>query len=240
MSPDTPPLDGNIAQAGSRVVAEPGVPTRATTSNAATPRSSDRVLALLIAVTEADGEPTLTEVADALDLAPSTATRQLASLEASGLVARGTTGYVVGPAMVRLAHRVVGAHPVPRLAQPILDDLAATTGESAYLAVAHDADTAIYVAAAEGTHHLRHAGWRGRTVPRAGTAVGTALAGQVAIVQDAIEDGITAISAPVRDADDVAAAISVLGPTFRLADARARVETAVIAAAEGLADLLGA
>ncbi len=205
----------------------------------ATPRSSDRVLALLAAVIEAGDEPSLTHLSELLDLAPSTATRQLASLEAAGLVARGTTGYVVGPTMVRLAHRVVGARPVSRLAQPILDALAAATGESAYLAVEHDEATAIYVAAAEGTHHLRHAGWRGRTVPRATTAVGAALAGRRAVVQDAIEDGITAIAAPVVAADATAMAVVVLGPTFRLAPGRSAVEDAVAGAAAKLAMLVG-
>lgn len=210
------------------------------TTSGATARSSDRVLALLMQVVEADVEPTLTQIATELGLALSTATRQLASLEAAGLVARGATGYVVGPTMVRLAHRVVGASPVRQLATPILEGLASTTGESVYLAIAHDDDTAIYVAAAQGTHHLRHAGWRGRTVPRSGTAVGAALAGRHAVVQDAIEDGITAISAPVPSAQGHPMAISLLGPTYRLARATAATSEAVICAADRLGTLLGA
>lgn len=213
--------------------------TASTASPPATPRSSDRVLALLAAVIEAGDEPSLTQLSDLLDLPPSTATRQLASLEAAGMVARGTTGYVVGPTMVRLAHRVVGARPVSRLAQPVLDGLAAATGESAYLAIEHDDDTAVYVAAAEGTHHLRHAGWRGRTVPRATTAVGAALAGRSATMDDAIEHGITAIAAPVATADATAIAVVVLGPTFRLAPGRAAATAAVAGAAAELGELLG-
>ncbi|HKJ57415.1 MAG TPA: helix-turn-helix domain-containing protein [Nitriliruptoraceae bacterium] len=205
-----------------------------------TPRSSDRALALLTAVIETEGEPSLTQLSAQVDLAPSTASRQLASLEAAGMVARGATGYVVGPTMVRLAHRVVGARPVAQLAQPILDDLAATTGESAYLAVGHDDVAAIYVAAAEGTHHLRHAGWRGRTVPRATTAVGAALAGTPATVHDAIETGITAIAAPVATVGGPAMAIVVLGPTFRLEPGHGAAMDAVLAAATALGELVGA
>lgn len=220
--------------------AAPAAAAAAATTGGPTARSSDRVLALLVSVIEAAREPTLTEIATELGLAPSTATRQLASLESAGLVARAASGYIVGPTMVALAHRVVGASPVPQLAMPILTGLAHSTGESAYLAVAHDDDTAIYVAAAQGTHHLRHAGWQGRTVPRAHTAVGTALLGDVAVVQDAIEQGITAISAPVPSADGTPRAISLLGPTFRLATAMESSTQAVISAAHRLGTLLGA
>lgn len=206
-----------------------------------TPRSSDRVLALLAAVVDGDGELTLTELSDAVDLAPSTATRQLASLEAAGMVERGATGYRPGPTMVRLAHRVVAESPLSKLAQPILDDLAVTTGESAHLAVAHDAATATYLAAAEGTHHLRHAAWQGRQVPRAGTAVGSALDGTAAVGHDTVEVGVTGVSAPVLGTDGaVVAAVSVIGPTFRLrGTARDDARAAVQGAADRLTALLG-
>lgn len=206
-----------------------------------TPRSSDRVLALLAAVVDSDGELTLTELSDLVDLAPSTATRQLASLEAAGMVERGDTGYRAGPTMVRLSHRVVADSPLSRLAQPILDDLARATGESAHLAVAHDDDTATYLAAAEGTHHLRHAGWQGRQVPRAGTAVGSALDGEAAVGHDTVELGVTGVSAPVTgSAGTVVAAVSVIGPTFRIQGAALEhASGAVQAAADRLTALLG-
>ncbi len=208
----------------------------------ATPRSSDRVLALLGEIVDADGEQSLSALSGAVGLAPSTTTRQLASLEAVGLVRRGPAGgWVAGPTLVRWAHRVVGAHPLPRLAEPVLADLAAATGESCYLAIVHDAAQATYVAAAEGTHHLRHAGWRGRLVPRPDTAVGAALAGEPSVRRDGVEEGVTAVTAPVCDARaEPVAAVCLLGPTFRLRDAaldaaRERVATA----AEQLSALVG-
>lgn len=216
-----------------------------------TSRSSDRVLALLVAVTDGigvDGEEgrTLTQLAEAVGLAPSTATRQLASLEAAGLIARTGSGYVAGPAMIRLSHRVVGGHPLPRLAQPILDRIAADTRETTYLAVAHDEDTAIYIAATEGSLTLRVAGWRGRGVPRTGTAVGRALsgelpAGEAAVGQDTVEEGVTGVSAPVRDSTGaVVAAISILGPTFRMrGDALGAATSAVVTGAARLGKLIG-
>ena len=221
-------------------------------SSRPTARSSDRVLTLLVAVVEGigvagEGGLTLTQLSDAVGLAPSTATRQLASLEAAGLVARTASGYVAGPRMVRLAHRVVGGHPLPRLAQPILDRVAAETRETCYLAVAHDEDTAIYLAAAEGTMTLRVAGWRGRDVPRSGTAVGRSLAGELpdgeaAVGSDTVEEGVTGISAPVRDAHgQVVAAVSVLGPTFRMhGEALEGARAAVVEGAAALGQLIGA
>lgn len=215
--------------------------TASPAATAGTPRSSDRVLALLQVIVAADRDLSLTEAAERVGLAASTTTRQLASLEAAGLVERHDTGYRVGPTMVRLSHRVVGRSPLPRLARSLLEDLAHETGESAYLAVVHDDQTAIYVAAAEGTHHLRHAGWQGRTVPRDGTAVGQALVGRSAVGHDTVEAGVTGVSAPVHGADDtVVAAVSVLGPTFRLQDQPlALARTATEAAAIRLGRLLG-
>lgn len=216
-----------------------------------TARSSDRVLALLGAVVDGigvDGNEgrTLTQLSTIVGLAPSTVTRQLASLEEAGFVARTASGYRAGPRMIRLSHRVVGGHSVAELAQPILDSVAATTQETTYLAIAHDEETAIYIAAAEGLMTLRVAGWQGRDVPRTGTAVGKALAGEVpggdvAVGRDSVEEGVTGVSAPVRGADGrVVAAISVLGPTFRLKDkALAQARTAVIDAVQQLGSLLG-
>lgn len=225
------------------------------TDQSATPRSSDRVLALLTAVVDgaggsaggSGGGTTLTQLAEAVGLAPSTATRQLASLEQAGFVQRTAAGYRPGPHLLRLAHRVVGGHPLPELAQPTLEAVARRTGETTYLAVAHDADTAIYIAAAEGHRTLRVAGWRGRDVPRRGTAVGHALSGRLGLGEahvghDTVEEGVTGVSTPIVDAAGaVVAALSVLGPTTRLAG-RTLEETrgVVVDGARVIAGLLGA
>lgn len=189
----------------------------------------------------------LTQLAEAVGLAPSTTTRQLASLEQAGFITRTATGYRPGPDLLRLAHRVVGNHPLPALAQQTLDRVADVTGESTYLAVAHGPDTAIYIAAAEGRHTLRVAGWRGRDVPRSGTAVGQALSGdlalgQAAVGRDTVESGVTGISAPIVGIDgEVVAAISVLGPTFRRQDNTSEAaRQAVIDGARSISRLLGA
>lgn len=205
------------------------------------PRSSDRVLQLLAAVGAAPNGLSLTEAALAVGLVPSTALRQLRSLEAAGMVVRGSLDQVYrsGPQLVELARTVFVGHSLASVAQPFLDRLAADTGESAYLAVAERARTAAYIATAPGLHALRHSGWLGRGFNSTSTAAGAALHGKVdadgAIAREGrLEPGITAVSAPVRSSDGIVAAISVVGPSFRLTGAQldaARIATAGTAAA---------
>ena len=189
------------------------------------PRSSDRVLQLLTAV---GGSPTplsLTEAASVVGLVPSTALRQLRALEAAGLLERSEDDQLFRPGaqLVDLARAVFVGHSLAGAAQPFLDHLALTTGESAYLAVGEGARRAAYVATAPGQHALRHSGWLGRSFATASTAVGAALNDRVdpdgaAVREGTLEAGITAVSAPVRVNGIVVAAITLVGPTFRLGD----------------------
>lgn len=166
----------------------------------------------------------LTEAAAQVGLVPSTALRQLRALEAAGLLERNDDDqlYRPGPQLVGLARTVFVGRSLPTAAQPFLDHLAAVTGESAYLAVADGPRRAVYAATAAGQHALRHSGWLGRSFATASTAVGSALHDRVdadgAVTREGtLEAGITAVSAPVRAADGIVGALSLVGPTFRLA-----------------------
>jgi DNA-binding IclR family transcriptional regulator len=83
-------------------------------------------------------------------------------------------------------------------------------------------------------------------VPRRGTAVGAALAGRVdddgvAVRHDAVEGGVTAVSAPVRGGSGVLAAVSVVGPSYRMeGEALVGVRAAVAREAQVLSSLAGA
>lgn len=186
------------------------------------PQATDRGLTLVKAIADhPDGLP-LADLAREVELSASTALRQLRALEAAGFAARSAAGtWVPGSELLRIARSLATQATLARLAAPVLASLASEVGESAYLAEA-DGDDAVYVAMEAGTHAVRHVSWLGHRVPRRGTAVGRALRGDVdadgvAVREDAVEDGITAVSAPVRDADGtVIAAISVVGPSFRL------------------------
>jgi IclR family transcriptional regulator, acetate operon repressor len=165
----------------------------------------------------------LADLAREVDLSASTALRQLRSLELAGFAVHlDDGGWAPGPELLRIARTLSASATLPRLAEPVLASLADATGESAYLAEAVDARTAVYVAMESGRHSVRHVSWLGHTITRRGSALGRALIGDVdrdgvAVLVDAVEDGITAVSAPVYDASgQVAAAMSVVGPSFRL------------------------
>ena len=208
------------------------------------PRSVGRVLDLLEIVL-AEGHCNLTGAAERAGLNPSTALRHLRALEARGYLSRGDDGaYGAGPTMWRLATVFGGAAPVERLlatAQPLLDELAAACGESAYLAVS-DGRVATYVATAESDRAIRHVGWVGQTVPLDGSAVGAALAdiGRPAVRTGAIEPDITAVSRAVVADLPFEVAISIIGPAHRMDDASiAAVESALASVVARLSSSLG-
>lgn len=205
------------------------------------PRATDRGLALLRVVAENPGGLSLADAARAVALTPSTALRQLRSLEAVGFAIRdGDGSYTPGPELLRLARSLAASITLPRLAAPLLQQLTSATGETTYLAEPTDRSWAVYTAMEEGTHAVRHVSWLGCRVPRRGTAVGAALAGRVeadgtVLRSDSVEPGVTAISAPVRDMHGaVVAAISVVGPSYRLLPQAHAARLAVAAAAASL------
>ncbi len=212
------------------------------------PRATDRGLALLRVVADHPAGIALADAARAVDLTPSTALRQLRSLEAAGFAARDDDGrFAPGAELLRIARSLASSAALPRLAEPVLADLAGTTGESAYLAEPADQRHAVYAAMEPGTHAVRHVSWLGQRVSLRGTAVGAALDGDVdadgtAMRTDAVEDGVTAISAPVVGADGrIIGALSVVGPSFRLTGRRlAAARAAVGAHAVALSALAGA
>lgn len=186
---------------------------------AGVPRSIDRVLDIVETVISA-GSISLTETATLNDLTPTTALRYLRALETRGYVHRGDDGsYSVGATLRRLTLSVADGSTLVHLVEmtrPILDELAATTGETTYLGIS-DGTAARYFAAAESRRAIRHTGGVGTILPLDGTAIGAALAdpGTVATVRDAIEPDITAISIAISGDT----AVSVVGPTHRLDDA---------------------
>jgi urocanate hydratase len=212
------------------------------------PRATDRGLALLRVVADHPTGIALADAARAVDLTPSTALRQLRSLESAGFAARDAEGrFTPGNELLRIARSLAGAAALPRLAEPVLAALAASTGESAYLAEPADRTHAVYVAMEPGTHAVRHVSWLGQTVPLKGTAVGAALSGKVdddgaTIRTDAVEDGVTAVSATVLGADGrPIGALSVVGPSYRLTGRQLTSARAAVAAqARALSAMAGA
>jgi len=208
------------------------------------PRSVGRVLDLLEIVLE-EGACNLTTAATSSGLTPTTALRHLRALEARGYVDRDDTGvFSAGPTLLRIAATLRDGGPLDGLvsaAQPQLSNLAATTGESAYLAVS-DGATATYVATVESSRAIRHVGWVGQNITLEGTAVGEALAepGTCATRTGAIEPDITAVSRALPAGGNLGIALSVIGPRHRFGSAeRKRAEAALVTATDQLTRDLG-
>ena len=208
------------------------------------PRSTGRVLDLLEIVLM-HGTCNLTTAAEGVDLTPTTALRHLRALEARGYLDRDSSGqFSAGPVMLRMAASLRGSGAVDRLiaaAQPVLDRLAAATGESTYLAVSDDRD-ATYVATSESNRSIRHVGWVGQAVSLDGTAVGEALRtpGTLVTRTGAVEPDITAISMSPGSHAKLDIALSVVGPAHRLDVATAAaVGVALARAVDDLGRSLG-
>lgn len=217
-------------------------------------RSVERALRLLSVVARAGSGHAgyghgvgLLEASREVALAPSTTSRILRTLESCGFAERRSDGtYVAGAELAKLAALHVTADPLERVVQPLLDELAALTGESSYLAVPVDDVVAVYARQAPSPHAVRHVSWLGRTLPREGTALGAALAGRVdgrgvAVVDGGVEAGTTAIAVPVRRGDEIIGAINVVGPSFRVdAAAQLTIGSAALSAAQRIEAVLGA
>ena len=150
-----------------------------------------------------------------------------------------------GARLIQLGALTFGRQRLVRIAEPALHRLVGATGESAYLSIAAGGGSAMYVAMVEGTHAVRHTSWVGRSFPMAGLAVGQALSGDVAAAgyvaeRDRLEPDVTAIAAPILRPGGVAAAMSLLGPSYRIDDATLHRYGAVLAdEARGLSRQLG-
>ena len=185
-------------------------------------RTVDRAFDLLAAVTESPTGASLSELARATGLSPATASRLLGTLAKRGLVRRDEQGtYRAGLGLMQMAALVLRGEPLYELAGAHLAALAEATNETANLGIAVDADRALYLRQVAGDHRVQTASWTGRTIPRHGTAMGAALAGELephgyAVSRGTLEPDITAIAVPVRDYHDkIVAALSIIAPSYR-------------------------
>jgi len=188
-------------------------------------RAVERALLLLVAATDRTAPTTLTELARATDLSPSTATRLLATLERQNFIRRGEDNrYRPGTRLMQIAATTLREEPIYELAGPCLVELARQTGESANLGIPIEGERVLYLRQVASRQLVQTATWAGRTVPIAGTAIGAAVSGGLndegyAATRWTIEPDVTAVAAPVRGhAGDIVGALSVTAPTYRTGD----------------------
>ena len=135
----------------------------------------DRAAALLTRVVEADAAVTFAELSESSGLARSTTSRLLAALERTRLVTRTAHGeYVGGPLFVLYAARHDRHQQLTRLAQPVLEEVGAATGETVHLAV-DNGGRVEHVAQVDGTYLLGASDWNDVEVPVHCSALGKVL-----------------------------------------------------------------
>lgn len=124
--------------------------------------ASERAVAVLDALADG-GELGTNEIARRTGLPPSTVSRQLGTLAASGLVEHLPENgrYRLGIRIVRLANAVLARLDVRHVARPQLEELVRLTGETATLHVPGEED-AVTVDFVPSTHYVQHVTQLGR------------------------------------------------------------------------------
>ncbi len=124
--------------------------------------AAQRAIAVLDTLAEA-GELGTNEIARRTGMTPSTVSRQLGTLAASGLVERVAASgrYRLGLRIVHLANALLARLDVREVARPHLVALVEATGETATLSVPGDED-AITVDFVPGSHHVQPVSKLGR------------------------------------------------------------------------------
>lgn len=208
-------------------------------------RTVQRALTLLAAVCDR-GRANLVEAARDADLPVSTALRLLRTLESADFLTRDAdSSYQPGPRLIQLGAKAFTREMLVPLSAAPMKSVVQATGESVYLAMPGIGKTALYISIVEGTYSVRHSNWVGRTVPLEGSAVGAVLRGKTpatgyVVVEQTVEEDVTAICAPVRAGERVVAAMSTLVPTYRLdEDKRHRCGQALVQATTALSQALG-
>jgi DNA-binding IclR family transcriptional regulator len=127
-------------------------------------QSIERAFAVLSALS--GGPIGVTEVAERAELPKSTAARMLATLSHEGAVEQvpGGTNYRLGPRIATLAEGIVPVRSLVATARPILEELAASTGETAGLSVA-EGFVVHYVDQVGTSHQVQVRDWTGTRVP---------------------------------------------------------------------------
>ncbi|HUY47511.1 MAG TPA: IclR family transcriptional regulator [Streptosporangiaceae bacterium] len=134
----------------------------------ATYQSAERVLTLLASFEDGRPELSVTEIAQALRVHKSTASRLAATLERTGFLARSGRRYRLGVEIIRLGSLALRSADIVARLQPAMEKLSQLTGETINLAVPAGPDI-LNVAEVPSTYILScSGGWIGRrTKPHA-------------------------------------------------------------------------
>jgi DNA-binding IclR family transcriptional regulator len=197
--------------------------------------------AMLVVSAGAERPQSLVEIERATGLPRATAHRLASALEAHGLLRRDGSGrFELGHVLVGLGRIAEQRFTLVDLARPVLEDLAAATGESVQLFV-REGERRRCVVSIESPHGLRWIVAEGALLPLDVGSSGRLLAGASSTTGwiESVgerEAGVASVSSAVRATDgSVVGAISVSGPIERLTRHPGRLHgAAVVAAAAGI------
>jgi len=217
----------------------------------------DRALELLAAFGEHDAELTLAALTRRTGLVKSTVLRLAASLERAGCLQRTSQGaYRLGPTLARLGARYQATFRLGDHVMPVLERLAATTGESASLYVREGEVRVCLHRVHSMRHQLLHylrvgtqfpfdTGASGRVIAAFTEADGPYQEVRAHLVARSVEGRTivetAAVAAPVFGADgSFVGALSLAGPSARFSDdTLPALERHVISAARDVTESLG-
>ena len=174
--------------------------------------SASNALRLVLLLGER-GRMRVTDVAQELDVAPSTAYRLLAALGLYGFATQdGDRSYVQGPAYVRLRLSSSDPEALRLIAGPHLTKLAATVGETTHLMLLEGVSVR-FIFSAEGPGALRVASRDGVVMPMHSTSAGKALLAEMSDsqVRELYASGIPrTVGSKIRSVDELIQALAVV------------------------------
>lgn len=142
----------------------------------ATPRSADRLLAILEMLAEEERGCTLAALSKGIETPKSSVLNLMRALTQGGYVDHVDGSYRLGARSFSLASAIVARRRFPEAALPMLRRLAETTLETAMICeMAPGGDELVYIAKAESTQALRFAATVGDRRPLYATAAGLVL-----------------------------------------------------------------
>ena len=169
----------------------------------------------------ADGATNLREVLHATGLPRSTAHRLVQLLREYGyLQSVSGAAYVLGPTLIELGFRAVEQNPVPRVARPLLQELADSLKDTVHLAI-EDSGQVLYLDKINGQRGAEMRSRVGQRMPLTRTGVGMALLLDRPEQWASLYEAETAVSAAARATGHFVGRMrrySAQGATFDLED----------------------
>jgi DNA-binding IclR family transcriptional regulator len=129
-------------------------------------QTADRALQVLQQFRAQAEGLTVTEIASRLGLHRSTASRLVSTMEARGFLERDAVGSLLrlGPEVARIGRIALAGRELVTVARPVLDGLAAETGETVTLAVPMNGEV-MTIAQADGSYFVSSGKWVGVRTP---------------------------------------------------------------------------